>query len=441
MTMEEELAYFVGVDWATQEHEVCVIDAQGKEKGGRSFAHSGEGLEQMCSWISKVTNETAAARVAVVIEVNRGPVIAALIERGYVVLACNPKQLDRIRDRFSVAGAKNDRLDALVLASAARTDRGLLREVPRDSTEVLELRELTRLHHDLIEQQVRLKARMREQLWRYFPQMLELGDVGERWTMALWCKAPSPEMAARLRRSTIRAILREHRIRRVTAEEVLTVLKAKKLQVIPGAAEAAMLHIRTLIPQLRLLQDQIRAIDKQLQGVLDTLAAPSDGGPQDPDAEGDSAEGKKSEQRDVAIVRSFPGAGTIVIATLLAEASEILRDRDYQQLRALCGVAPVTRQTGRQGKRGGPKPVVIMRRACNGRLRNALWHWAGAAIQHDAHWNEEAAALHARGLKRAQIRRRIGDKLLRACCACLRAGTAYDPHRWTPKESHAAKAA
>lgn len=440
--MMEEPRYFVGVDWATREHEVCVIDAQGEEIGKRSFAHSGDGLERLCSWISKVTNGAAPERVTVAIEVNRGPVIAALLERGYVVLACNPKQLDRIRDRFSVAGAKDDQLDALVLASAARTDRRLLREVPHDSAKVLELRELVRLHHDLVEQRVRLQARMREQLWRYFPQMLELGDIGDRWTMALWHKAPSPEAAARLRKSSVDAILRQHRIRRLTAAQVLTELKAQKLKVIPGAAEAAILHIQTLVPQLRLLHDQIRAIDKRLDGAMDALAAGADradGGT--PEPEGDSSAGHKSEQRDVAILRSLPGAGRIAIATLLAEGSEILRARDYQQLRALSGVAPVTRQTGRQGKRGGPKPMVIMRRACNSRLRDALWHWAGSAIQHDEHWRADAAALRARGVSASETRRRIGDKLLRVCCGCLRAGTPYDPHRWNREEGHAAKAA
>lgn len=431
----KEFRYFVGVDWATQEHEACVIDTQGKEIGKSSFAHSGDGLERLCSWIAKLTHDAAAEQVTVAIEVNRGPVIAALIERGFTVLACNPKQLDRLRDRFSVAGAKNDRLDALVLASAARTDRGLLREVPHDSPQVLELRELVRLHHDLVEQRVRLQARMREQLWRYFPQMLELGDVGERWTLALWRKAPSPEAAARLRKSSIETILREHRIRRLTAEQVLTVLRTKKLEVIAGAAEAAMLHIQTLVPQLRLLHDQIRAIDKRLGAAIDALALGVDESP------GDSSEGQKSEQRDVAILRSLPGAGRIVIATLLAEGSEILRARDYQQLRALAGVAPVTRQTGRQGKPGGPKPMVIMRRACNARLNNALWHWAGAAIQNDEHWRADAAALRARGVSASQARRRIADKLLRVCCACLRAATPYDPHRWNRQEGHAANAA
>jgi hypothetical protein len=40
------------------------------------------------------------------------------MDRGIAVFAINPKQLDRFRDRFSPAGAKDDRRDALVLASA-----------------------------------------------------------------------------------------------------------------------------------------------------------------------------------------------------------------------------------------------------------------------------------------------------------------------------------
>jgi hypothetical protein len=42
----------------------------------------------------------------VAIEVPHGPVVDVLIDRGFVVYAINPKQLDRLRDRFSVAGAK-----------------------------------------------------------------------------------------------------------------------------------------------------------------------------------------------------------------------------------------------------------------------------------------------------------------------------------------------
>ncbi len=51
----------------------------------------------------------------------RGAVIDALFERGFAVFAINPKQLDRCRDRYTAAGAKDDRRDAWVLADVLRT--------------------------------------------------------------------------------------------------------------------------------------------------------------------------------------------------------------------------------------------------------------------------------------------------------------------------------
>ena len=64
-----------------------------------------------------------AAAIAVAIEVPHGPIVETLLERGFQTHAVNPKQLDRFRDRFTVAGAKDDRRDAHVLADSLRTDR------------------------------------------------------------------------------------------------------------------------------------------------------------------------------------------------------------------------------------------------------------------------------------------------------------------------------
>ena len=86
-------------------------------------------------------------------------------------------------------------------------------------------------------------------------------------------------------------------------------------------------------------------------------------------AEADDAPGQDKEQRDVTILRSLPGVGRVVIATLLAEASEALQQRDYQALRCLSGVATVT-------KRSGMSCIVLTRQAANVRLRNAVYHWA-----------------------------------------------------------------
>ena len=45
--------------------------------------------------------------IGVAIEMTQGPVVEALLERGFCVYGINPKQLDRFRDRFTVAGAKS----------------------------------------------------------------------------------------------------------------------------------------------------------------------------------------------------------------------------------------------------------------------------------------------------------------------------------------------
>ena len=110
MAEEGTILWFAGVDWGSERHQVCLLDAGGTTLGEREFPHSGEGLAELGDWLLSMAS--AASTVAVAIEVPHGPVVDALIDRGFVVYAINPKQLDRLRDRFSVAGAKDDRRDA-----------------------------------------------------------------------------------------------------------------------------------------------------------------------------------------------------------------------------------------------------------------------------------------------------------------------------------------
>ena len=119
MAEEETISWFAGVDWGSERHQVCLLDARGTTVGEREFAHSGEGLAELGNWLLSMAS--GASTVAVAIEVPHGPVVDALIDRGFVVFAINPKQLDRLRDRFSVAGAKDDRRDAYVQADGLRT--------------------------------------------------------------------------------------------------------------------------------------------------------------------------------------------------------------------------------------------------------------------------------------------------------------------------------
>ena len=88
-----------------------------------AVAHGGPGIEELCDWLIARTGATPEV-IGVAIEMTHGPVVEALLERGFCVYGINPKQLDRFRDRFTVAGAKDDRRDA--------HDRGLELSCPPD---------------------------------------------------------------------------------------------------------------------------------------------------------------------------------------------------------------------------------------------------------------------------------------------------------------------
>jgi Transposase. len=113
----KRIEWFVGIDWASQSHQVCLIDAHGECLGERAVAHGGAGIEELCDWLIARTGATPEV-IGVAIEMTQGPVVEALLERGFCVYGINPKQLDRFRDRFTVAGAKDDRRDAQCWATA-----------------------------------------------------------------------------------------------------------------------------------------------------------------------------------------------------------------------------------------------------------------------------------------------------------------------------------
>jgi transposase len=125
------------------------------------------------------------------------------------------------------------------------------------------------------------------------------------------------------------------------------------------------------------------------------------------------AEPGQTKKHDVEILISLPGVGTIVLATLLAEAWDALQRRDYAALRSLAGVAPVTRKSGKSC-------IVVRRQACHDRLANAMYHWARVAVQHDARSRAKYVALRGRGHSHRRALRSVADRLLNVACAMLK---------------------
>ena len=407
--MSDQRQCYAGVDWGSQSHCVFLTDGDGRKMGERMFKHGGEGLAEMTAWLIETSGAAEPGQIQAAIEVPHGPVVETLIERGFHVHAINPKQMDRFRDRFTMAGAKDDSRDAEVMASALRTDPRCFRRLVAADPIIVELREHSRIAEDLGVERNRLANRLREQLWRYFPAMLELeDDLGAEWLLELWAAAPTPQKASRLRETTIAKLLKRHRIRRLDAVFILEVLRRPPVRVAAGAVEAASAHIASLVPRIRLLNRQIKDAHRRIDALTARLMP------------AEETEPGQTKQHDAEILASLPGVGRTVLATLLAEAWDALQRRDYAALRSLTGVAPVT-------KRSGKSCIVVRRQACHHRLANAVYHWARVAVQHDPRSRSKYAQLRSRGHSHGRALRSVADRLLNVACAMLKSGATFNP--------------
>ena len=408
--MSHHVSWFAGIDLGDHKHHVHLTDAAGAFGGAAAFSHGGRGIAHLLSWLVDQTGADPGS-IGVALEVPHGAVVDGLLERGFATFAVNPKQADRGRQLLVLSGAKDDPRDAEGLALLLRLVPRVFRHLQPKHPVLVRLRDRSRLRADLVKQRTRLSQKIRAHLLRSFPALWELaGSLSGLWGglfLTLWERAPTPERARRLRRSTVAKVLARCRIRKWTTEEVVGVLRQPALVVAPGVTEGAVETIGMLVAQLRLVHQQVQSLDRGIAELLEQLPA----------ALGE-AEGADSLTR----LLSMKGAGPVVAAGLFGEASDLLVGGTFQQARAYLGAAPVTR-------RSGTKRTHHKRRAVNRHGQNALYHFGMAAIAADPGFQRQKEVLKARGHNHARILRTLGDRLLRIFFAMQRDKTLYDPGR------------
>jgi transposase len=407
----DQYAWFLGIDGGYAAHQVDVSDATGAIHETRRVDHDMVAIDACLAWVLARTGATPA-QIAVAIESPRGALVTTLLERGFAVYAINPKQLDRFRDRHTAAGAKDDRRDAHVLGDSLRTDRAAFRRVRLDDPLVLQLRELAHVEEDGKRDLSRLTNQLRDQVYRIAPPLLQLCPAAdEPWFWTLLEQAPTPADQQRVTRTEVLTLLRAHRIRRVTAADVLTALQAPGFALAPGVIEATREAVQLLIPHLRFVDAQRRRCATRQEALLAELR------------ERPASEAEPGAHRDVEILASLPGVGRTVTVAMLTGVAQPLATRDYDGLRAHVGVAPITKASGK-------RRVVSMRYACDARLREAAYHWGRVSLQHDPPSAAYYRVLRARGQTHGRALRSVVDRWLRVLVAMLRHRTVYDPTRF-----------
>ncbi len=156
---------FAGDDWSEDHHDVEVQDEAGRVLGRARLGEGGAGLARFHELIGRFADADAGpGQVAVGIETDRRPWVAALIAAGFAVYAVNPRQAARYRERHGMSGARSDAGDAHVLADMVRADSHQLRVVAGDSGRAQAIKVVARAHQALIWERTRHVLRLRSAL-------------------------------------------------------------------------------------------------------------------------------------------------------------------------------------------------------------------------------------------------------------------------------------
>jgi transposase len=337
--------YFVGVDWASAEHAVCVVDVQGATSAQFTIAHTAEGLAEL---IRRLDRLAPRSELDVAIERPSGLLVDSLVEAGFAVIPIHPNALKATRSRYSASRGKSDPGDAYILADILRTDGHRFQALRPASDQTKALRALVRTRDDLVATRVQLANQLRSLLESFWPGAVAIfADIDTPIALAFLDTFPTPDSAARLGEKRLQRFLHRHAYcgRRPAA------LLLERLRAAPAGATGELESetrgqlVRSFVSILRPLLDQIRELDGLIAAQL-------------------------QQHPDAAIVRSFPRTGTTNAAQILAElGDDRLRFSTPEQLAAEAGVAPVTHASGKHH-------AVVCRFACNKRLRQALTTWA-----------------------------------------------------------------
>lgn len=390
---------FAGVDWASEEHVVCVNDADGRMIEGRRYRHDERGIRALCDRLLEL------GVVLVAIERPDGLLIERLLDAGLQVIAIHPNQVAAMRPRFSNAGGKSDSFDSFVLAELARTDSHRFRILVPDSDQTKALRVLTRAREDLVAHRVALANELRAQLECFWPAAAQVFfDIDSPIALAFIKRYPSPADARGLGEQRLARFLARHGYcGRRSAAELLTRLRAAA----DGRADALETEARrqivlSLLAALEPVVAKITELTSEIRGALH-----------------DHVDGEtfRSLFRDP--------KSAITAATMLAEIGDC-RDRypTVATLAADAGQAPVAVESGKSKR-------ARFRWACDHRLRNAIATLADSSRHH----NPWAADIYQRARTRGCTHPHAIRILGRAWCGVIwrlwHDHTPYDPAQHT----------
>jgi transposase len=384
---------FVGLDWAVHTHAVCLIDTAGSVLDRFEVAHDRDGLAQL------MRSRQHGTQLRIAIERPSGLIVDALVEAGYAVFPIHPNAVKASRPRYRSHGAKSDASDAYLLADLLRTDGHRWRALTPQSDDIRALRAMVRARDDLIAARIAAANQLSSTLQLFWPGAAAIfADVASPIGLAFLRHYPSPSSAKRLTEvQLLRFCQHQHYSGRRSPTELLGRLRAAATGHVGQRTEQALADV--VLAQVKVLAPLVAQITKVTQRIEHFMHTLPDG----------------------LLMMSFPRAGQICAAQLLAELGDV-RERflSADQLAAEAGTVPVTYQSGKTRS-------VAFRWACNHRLRQAITCLADNS-RHANHWARSIyQAARDRGCDHTHAIRILARAWLRVIWRAWTDRQPYDP--------------
>ena len=346
----EEIAAWVGLDWADKEHKISLYETASSRVESYSLTQTPEAIQE---WLAGLKAHYNGAKVAVVLEQSRGAVINSLMDCEFIVLyPVNPQALHNYRKAFATSGAKNDPTDADLLRDIVRKHPEKFRAWAPGDADTRTIRVLVEDRRKIVDQLTRLTNQLTSCLKTYFPQALGwAGELGGEQACDFLKKWPTLEKLHGASPTVMRNFfMRYGRPSKETIDRRLEEIKhAVALTRDQPAVMTGSMRTESLVAQIRPLPDLIQKYDDQIEQLF-------------------------QHHPDRLLFESFPGAGA-VLAPRLMVAFGVDRDQwgSAAEIQRWSGIAPVTVQSGNQ-------LWVHYRWACPNFQRQTFDEFAGQSV-------------------------------------------------------------
>jgi len=376
---------FVGIDWADQKHDICVLDDQGRILKEFIIKDSNVGYRRLDTYLQGLENPQ------VILERPSGMLVDFLLAAGWLVSFVPPTVSVVHRPRRS----KSDRGDAYLLANLLWRGDEECRPVVRSSDLCQQLKRVVVTHDKLQRELQRHGARLRHHLKAYYPAVIQMfRKTTQPLTYAFLETFPDPHKAAQASMGELHAFF--SRLKYRYPEKIashMAILQAETP--VKQNTYGDQLGTAALVAVLKTIDGQMRKLRREMDRLF-------------------------RQHPSYGWIKSLPGVGDLNGARLLARLGDNReRFQDLAMLRSTAGTVPITRSSGKRHS-------VHFRQECSRPLRKVCYDMAMKSKRYSAWATAYFEAQRERGHRASRANRALANRWLSIIWKLWETGEMYD---------------